>query len=50
MAKLQVQISDELKDQVRIEAALAGVSQGELVTKALEEYFKKHAKLPQVNK
>lgn len=50
MAKLQVHIPDELKDQVRIEAALADISQSELVARALREYFKKNAQLPKLSK
>jgi len=50
MAKLQIHIPDELKDQVRIEAALADISQSELVARALQDYFKKNAQLPKLSK
>ena len=50
MAKLQAHIPEDLKDQVRIEAALADISQSELVIRALRDYFQKNAQLPKLNK
>ena len=39
MARLQVEISDELKDRVRIDAAVRNIAQSQLVTEALDLYF-----------
>lgn len=39
MARLQVEISEEMKDRVRIDAAVRNIPQGQLVTEALEMYF-----------
>ena len=43
--KVQTKLPTDLKTQLKAEAALAGLTQAELIAKALTYYFEKHSML-----